>query len=165
MEQKIPIIRTGIGQKAHRFLPQESTKPCVIAGLIFSDLPGFHARSDGDVLFHALCNAITSLTGAAILHETANTLLTRDGITDSEVYLKEAIKTLKAQKITHVAIALEAKKPRFQEHVEKMKEKIASVLQISTAQVGISAMSGSGLTDAACGDGVSCTAIITTMSL
>jgi 2-C-methyl-D-erythritol 2,4-cyclodiphosphate synthase len=158
-----PIYRTGLGQKAHRFLSPDSTKPCTIAGIIFDDIPGFQSRSDGDVVFHALCNAISSVTGVQILAGIATDLRTRDGITDSEVYLKEALKTLQKQKICYVAISLEAKRPHFQEKIPQMQKKIAQVLGIEAHQVGITATSGSGLSDCGCGDGVSCLAIITTV--
>lgn len=155
-------IRTGIGQDSHRFLPADSSKPCIIGGLIFDEVPGFNSNSDGDIIFHALCNAITSLTGIPILGAIADDLCLKDGITDSEVYLREAMKTLENQKITHVAISIEGKKPRFKERVNELRESIASVMNLSASQVGISAHSGEGLTDFGCGDGVQCTAIITT---
>lgn len=156
------IIRTGIGQDSHRFLPEDSTKPCIIGGVTFPDVPGFKANSDGDVLFHALCNAISSLTGVLILGGIADTLCLNDGITDSEVYLKEALKTLGKQKITHVAITLEAKKPHFKERILEMRQNIARVMGLEISQIGVTATSGEGLTDFGCGDGVQCFAIITT---
>ncbi len=161
MKNELSYTRIGIGQKSHRFLPPESTKPCIIGGIIFADTPGFQSKSDGDVVFHALCNAITSLSGVPILSDIAVKLATRDGITDSEVYVKEALKTLKAQKITHIAISLEAKKPHFQEQIPEMKKKIARTLNLQPQQVGITAISGAGLSDAGCGDGVMCTVIVT----
>ncbi len=163
MKNEFPLIRTAIGQKSHRFLPPESTKPCVIGGVIFDDVPGFQSKSDGDVVFHALCNAITSLTGIPILSEIAVQLCTRDGITDSELYLKEAYKTLKAQKITHVSIAIEGKRPRIQESISEMKKRCAKALSIQPHQIGITCTTGAGLSDAGCGDGVMCMAIITTV--
>jgi 2-C-methyl-D-erythritol 2,4-cyclodiphosphate synthase len=160
---KIMIVRTGIGQDSHRFLPTDSAKPCVIAGLILDGVPGFNANSDGDIVFHAICNAITSLTGILILGAIADDLCLKDGITDSEVYLNEAIKTLGAQKITHVAITIEGKKPRFKERILEMRANIARVMKLNVSQVGITATSGEGLTDFGCGDGVQCFAIVTTM--
>ncbi len=121
-------VRTGLGQDSHRFLPHESSKPCIIAGIIFEDSPGFNANSDGDVVFHAICNAITSLTGVLILGGLADDLCLKDGITDSEVYLKRAAETLGNQKITHVAISIEAKKPSFKKRLLAMRENIARVL-------------------------------------
>lgn len=155
-------VRTGIGQDSHRFLPPDSSKPCIIAGLIFDDVPGFMANSDGDVVFHAICNAITSLTGVLILGAIADDLCLKDGITDSETYLKEALKTLGDQKITHVAVALEAKKPKFMDRLVEMRANIARVMDLELSQVGVTATSGEGLTDFGCGDGVQCFAIVTT---
>lgn len=155
-------IRTGIGQDSHRFLTIDSSKPCVIAGLIFENTPGFNANSDGDIVFHAICNAITSLTHVLILGDIADDLCLKDGITDSEVYLKEAVKTLGNQKITHIAITLEGKKPHFKEKLLPMRKNIARVMNLDVSQVGITATSGEGLTDFGCGDGVQCFAIVTT---
>ena len=30
-----PIYRTGLGQSSHRFLPSDSSKPCMIGGIMF----------------------------------------------------------------------------------------------------------------------------------
>lgn len=154
--------RTGIGQDSHRFLPADSSKPCIIAGIIFEEMPGFNANSDGDVVFHAICNAISSLTGILILGAIADDLCLKDGITDSEIYLLEAMKTLGNQQIAHVAITIEGKKPKFKSRLLEMRTNIARVMNIEIAQVGITATSGEGLTDFGCGVGVQCFAIVTT---
>lgn len=160
---KPPIIRTGLGQDSHRFLPQDSSKPCVIAGLIFEDTPGFNANSDGDVAYHAICNAITSLTGVLILGGLADDLCLKDGITDSQVYLEAALKGLKHQRISHIALSLEGKRPIFSKSLPLMRANVAKVLQIDVSQVGITATSGEGLTDFGCGEGVQCLCIMTTI--
>lgn len=157
------IFRTGIGQDSHRFLPSDSSTPCIIAGVIFEEVPGFNANSDGDVVFHAICNAITSLTGVLILGAIADDLCLKDGITDSEVYLLEAMKTLGKQKVSHVAITIEAKKPKFKNRLLDMRKSVARVMGLDITQVGITATSGEGLTDFGCGDGVQCFAIVSTM--
>ena len=156
------VVRTGIGQDSHRFLPPDSSKPCVIGGLIIEDTPGFIANSDGDVVLHAICNAISSLTGILILGNIADDICLKDGITDSEVYLKEAMKTLGRQQVTHVAISIEAKKPKFKQLLIEMRENIARIMHLDISQVGITATSGEGLTDFGCGLGVQAFAIVTT---
>ena|ERR1700733_9767309 len=155
-------IRTGMGQDSHRFLNSDASKPCVLGGVIFNDVPGFIANSDGDVVFHAICNAISSLTGTLILGDIADDLCLKDGITDSEVYVKEALKTLGEQQIDHIAICIEAKKPRFKERLLEMRQNIARVMGLDVSQVGITATTGEGLTDFGCGDGVQALALITT---
>lgn len=155
-------FRTGIGQDSHRFLTQDSTKPCVLGGIVFDEVPGFNANSDGDVVFHAICNAISSVTGILILGAIADDLCLKAGITDSEIYLKEAMKTLNKQKITHVAITIEAKRPKFKPRIDQMRENIARVMELDPSEVGLTATTGEGLTDFGCGDGVQVFAIITT---
>lgn len=158
--------RTGIGQDSHRFLEDESSsKQCIIAGLAFGGVPGFEANSDGDVVFHAICNAISSLTGILILGGIADRLCLEEGITDSSVYLEEALKTLGNEKISHIAITLEGQRPKFKEHLGLMRKNIAHVMNLSISQVGITATSGEGLTGFGRGEGVQCFAIVTTVSV
>lgn len=163
METHSPIFRTGIGQDSHRFLPADSSKPCTIGGVIFEDVPGLDADSDGDVIFHAICNAITSLSCVPILGGIARDLCRKDGITDSQVYLERALQTLGKQKIVHVALTIEGKRPYFEDKIEQMRKKISVVLKIKPNAVGITATSGDGLTDFGCGDGLQCFCTMTTV--
>ncbi|MGL4540759.1 MAG: 2-C-methyl-D-erythritol 2,4-cyclodiphosphate synthase [Candidatus Rhabdochlamydia sp.] len=159
----MPRMRVGIGQDSHRFLDPNSIKPCVIGGLIFQESPGLDADSDGDVVFHAICNAITSVTGVAILGDIAIKLCHKDGVTDSEVYLEQALKTLGKQQTEHVALTIEGKRPRLQKRIDEMRASIARVMQIEISQVGLTVTSGDGLTDFGCGDGLQCFCILTTI--
>lgn len=154
--------RIGLGICSHRFLASDSTKPCVIAGITFDDIPGFQHYSDGDVIFFSLCHAITTLTCKDVITTIAKSFYERDGITDSEVYLTEALRLLNKQKITQVALSLEAKRPIFHDFIPKMRENLSRILQIPEDEIGISAISGDGLSDVACGNGVRCMSIITT---
>lgn len=159
------IIRTGIGQDSHRFLPPDAAKPCIVGGIIFDDVPGLQANSDGDVVFHAICNAISSLTGILILGAKADEMCAKEGITDSQAYVEEALKTLGNQKISHVALTIEGSRPRFIKKNSEMRQNIAEVLGIQVSQVGITATSGEGLTDFGCGVGLQCFCILTTVEI
>ena len=165
LPQTFPRVRVGIGQDSHRFLPDDVTKPCVLAGLIFEDVPGLSADSDGDVVFHAICNAISSVTGVPILGGIAIELCRNDGITDSQVYLEKALETLKSQQVQHVALTIEGKRPKFQPRIEEMRANIARVMKIDISQVGLTVTSGDGLTDFACGDGLQAFCSLTTTEI
>jgi 2-C-methyl-D-erythritol 2,4-cyclodiphosphate synthase len=156
-------FRTGIGQDSHRFLQEDSTKPCVLGGIIFDEVPGFRANSDGDVIFHTICNAISSVTGEIILGKRADELLEKEGITDSSVYLQEALKTLGKQQIIHVALTIEASRPRLLHRIPELRENIAREMHLDPTQIGITATTGEGLTDFGCGIGLQCFCIITTI--
>ncbi len=156
-------MRVGLGRDSHRFVSEESRKPCIIAGLHFEEEVGLAGDSDGDIVFHAICNAVTSLTGQPIMGAIATTLCIKQGITDSEVYVREALKTLGNQKISHLALTIEGRRPLFKYKIPKMREKIAHVLSLQLGQVGITASSGQGLTDFGCGDGLQVLCLITTV--
>ncbi len=158
-----PNFRVGIGQDSHRFLPNHSTKLCLIGGVVFEETPGLDADSDGDVVLHAICNAITSLTGVPILGKVAIELCHKDGITDSRVYVQKALDTLGPHKIQHVALSIEGKRPRLQPRIDAIRATVATLLHIDFSQVGLTATSGDGLTDFGCGDGLQCFCILTTM--
>ncbi len=154
--------KTGIGQDSHRFLPEGSKKKCVVAGLFFDDAPGLDADSDGDVVFHAICNAITSLTHVPILGKVAIDLCHKEGITDSRVYLEKALETLGDQTIEHVALTIEGGRPKFQKRAEEMRKSVANVLALSARQVGMTFTSGDRLTSFGRGEGLSCFCLVTT---
>ena len=154
-------IRVGFGRDIHRFLPPDTHKPCQVAGEAFEGVPGFQAKSDGDVVYHALCHSITSITAVPILGAIAKELYEKDGITDSSVYVRRALETMGEARIVHIAIGLEAMRPRFDDRFDQMRANIAELVGISKAQVGITAHNGQGLTDVGCGNGVRCCIVIT----
>ena len=92
----------------------------------------------------------------------ADDLCLKDGITDSQVYLEKALETLGNQNITHVALSIEAKKPRFVNKIMEVRRNIAKVMGLELSQVGLTATSGEGLTDFGCGDGIQCFCVIST---
>ncbi len=155
------MYKTGLGQDSHRFLPDGTDKPCVIGGIIFSDAPGLDADSDGDVIFHSICNAITSVTHVSILGEIAPKLCKEQGITDSKVYLDEALKTLSGWKIAHIALSIEGKRPRFQKRATEIRTSVAEAVGISVDDVGITFTSGDELTAFGCGEGLQCFCVAT----
>jgi len=156
------IYRTGLGQDSHRFLTEESSKPCLLGGIVFEEAPGFSADSDGDIILHAICHAISTLTGVNVMMTIARDLCSKDGITDSQVYVEKALELMKDQQIVHVAVALEGRRPRISDKIVQITEQLAKILKIEKNQIGITCTTGEGLTDFGCGDGMQCFCIITT---
>ncbi|HSX03839.1 MAG TPA: 2-C-methyl-D-erythritol 2,4-cyclodiphosphate synthase [Rhabdochlamydiaceae bacterium] len=162
---KFPKVRVGIGQDSHRFLPEGTSKKCIIGGIIFEDVPGLDADSDGDIVYHSICNAITSLSHVPILGDLAIKLCREHKITDSQVYLEEARKTLGKQQIEHIALTIEGKRPRMQKKVDVVRQKVADVLKLKIEQVGLTLTSGDGLSDFGRGDGIQCFCVLTTFEI
>ena len=149
---------TGIGQDSHKII-DNNKKELVIAGVKFDEQFSMDANSDGDVVLHSITNAISSITTVNILGKIADEMC-KKGITDSKEYLKEALSYLGDIKINHVAISIEAKRPKFSPKIEEMRNSIANLLNIDKKNIGITATTGEGLTECGKGNGIFATTII-----
>ena len=151
---------TGIGQDSHRFLKNDTKKKCVIGAVEFENCEGMDADSDGDVVLHAICNAITSITHVPILGGLAIDLCHKQNIKDSCVYLQKAIETLGSYQVEHVALTLEGQKPKFQKKSEDIRKNVSSLLNLEKTQVGITFTSGDSLTSFGKGEGIMCYCVL-----
>ncbi len=147
-------MKVGIGQDSHRFEKEPSSKPCIIGGITFEGTPGLDADSDGDVIFHAICNAITSITHVPILGRVAIDLCHNEGITNSRIVLEEALATLEGYEISHVALSVEGKRPKFLARAEDLRRSVAEVIDIEIERVGMTFTSGDELTAFGRGEGL-----------
>jgi 2-C-methyl-D-erythritol 2,4-cyclodiphosphate synthase len=155
------LFRVAIGQDSHRFTDPEDNKNLVLGGVVIDNFPGLKGNSDADVVLHAITNAISGISCINILGRRADELCLEKGITDSKVYLNEALATLGNKKIIHVSISIEALIPKLAPYIELMRQSIADLLGIDISSVGITATSGEGLTEFGKGKGIFCTAVIT----
>jgi 2-C-methyl-D-erythritol 2,4-cyclodiphosphate synthase len=154
-------VKTGLGQDSHRFDPHNKTKPLLLGGIHFADAPPLQGNSDADVVLHAVTNAISSITGVNIIGAISDKLCLQQGITDSQVYLQEALRHLHHTQLTHVSIAIEAKIPKITPKINEMKLNISKLLGLTPQDIGITATSGEGLTAFGRGEGIQVLCIIT----
>ena len=155
------MICCALGQDSHRF-EEEKDKPLVLGGVLIEGERGLKANSDGDVLLHALTNAVSGVTGRNILGPVADALC-RAGETDSRTYLREALNDLErlGGRILHVSFSVEAKRPRLFPHIPAIKESVAALLGLAPAHVGLTATSGESLTGFGRGEGMQVFCLIT----
>jgi 2-C-methyl-D-erythritol 2,4-cyclodiphosphate synthase len=155
------VVRVGFGTDSHCF-EHSRQKPLVLGGVTLGDSGGLEANSDGDVILHALFNALSQACGGHSLGHYADPLCER-GITDSREYLKVARGMVEGIgcRVCNVGIMVEAKRPRVSiGQSEAMKRCIAQVLAIAEGDVGITFTSGEGLTSFGKGEGVLAQAIV-----
>ena len=147
------LTLSAIGQDSHRF--GEEDKPLILGGVFIENEQGLEANSDGDVLLHALTNAVSGVTGRNILGPVADALC-RAGIRDSRAYLEEALRDLEQMggRILHVSFSVEAKRPKLLPHIFAIKESVGALLGIDPSHVGLTATSGEGLTAFGRGEGI-----------
>lgn len=152
-------MKVAIGQDSHRIDYKNTEKKLILGGIEFENEFSLQANSDGDVILHAITNAVSGITCVNILGDKADQMC-KNGILDSEEYLKQALKYLK-EKIVHISISIECKTPKITPKIPKMRTNIARILKVPENCIGITATTGEGLTDCGSGFGISAIAIIT----
>lgn len=152
-------MKVAIGQDSHRFDFESKNKNLVLGGIVFENATPTLGNSDADVVLHSITNAISGITCKNVLGKITDEMC-KNGITDSEEYVKEALKYLN-EKIIHISISIECKTPKISPKIEKMRKNIARILNISENSVGITATTGEGLTEFGKGNGISVFSCIT----
>ncbi len=131
-------MRIGHGYDVHAFCEGESI---VLGGVTIPHSHAFAAHSDGDVLIHALCDA---LLGAAALGDIGrhfpDTAAEFENI-DSRILLRRVVALLaeKGWRLGNVDMTLIAQAPKLAPHIETMRENLAADLEADIAQVNVKA--------------------------
>lgn len=141
----------GIGEDSHKF---GSRRNLILGGVRISKLPALEANSDGDVMIHALCNAIASARGKGSLGTYA-TRLCKKGIRNSRIYLQ---KIFGDRRVFSVSFSLEGSKPKIDPLAPLLKKNLSRLLKIAPLKIGITATSGENLTPFGRGQALKCTA-------
>lgn len=131
-------MRIGQGFDVHAF---EAGRPLVLGGVTVPHSHGLKAHSDGDVLLHALCDA---LLGAAALGDIGHHFPDTDPAwrnADSRNLLRAVYSKLEAQGFTLVNadMTLLAQAPRLAPWVDAMRDTIAADLRASVDAVSVKA--------------------------
>lgn len=146
-------MKVAIGQDSHRIDYTNTDKKLLLGGIEFDEKFSIIANSDGDVVLHSITNAISGITGKNILGKVSDEMC-KKGITNSEEYLKEALKYLN-NRVIHLSISIECQTPKISPKIEQMRKNISRILEIDENCIGITATSGEGLTEFGKGNGIS----------
>ncbi|MET0069841.1 MAG: 2-C-methyl-D-erythritol 2,4-cyclodiphosphate synthase [Candidatus Thiodiazotropha sp.] len=152
-------MRIGQGYDAHRF---ETGTRLVLGGVEVPHDQGLKAHSDGDVLIHALCDA---LLGAAGLGDIGGHFPDSDpayaGI-DSRVLLRQVIERLQVEGFApaNADMTIVAQRPRLAPHIDAMRDCLAADLQIERSRVNIKATTTEGMGFTGRGEGIAAMAVV-----
>lgn len=133
------MFRIGHGYDVHKF--SAHPKPLIVAGLEVDPDLGVEAHSDGDVVLHALCDAIL---GSVCLRDIGfhfpDTDVRFKG-KNSDFFVTSAQKMAaeKGYVIGNVDITIVAQVPKFLSYIESMKDSIQSILSLDDGKVNIKA--------------------------
>jgi 2-C-methyl-D-erythritol 2,4-cyclodiphosphate synthase len=137
-------VRTGIGYDLHRL---EEGRALIVGGIELPFDKGPVGHSDGDVLAHAMCDA---LLGAAGLGDIGTHFPDTDPKwkgAHSLLFLEHVRKLLDEKKfvIEHVDAVVITEKPKLGPHFPKMREALAKSLGVAAEKVHLKAKTNEGV--------------------
>ncbi|WP_416349991.1 2-C-methyl-D-erythritol 2,4-cyclodiphosphate synthase [Mammaliicoccus lentus] len=132
------MFRIGYGCDVHEF---DENRPLIIGGIEIEHTKGLKGHSDADVLLHAITDAIL---GAASLGDIGKLFPDTDQTfkdADSKILLKEAYQQVlkKGYQLGNVDATIIAEKPKFRPHIDNMRDKIATIFEVSIEDVNVKA--------------------------
>jgi 2-C-methyl-D-erythritol 2,4-cyclodiphosphate synthase len=151
-------LRVGLGVDAHAL---SSEVPLVLAGIEFPGEPGLVGHSDGDVLAHALIDA---LLGAAGLGDIGSLFPSDDerwaGAVSLEL-LAHAYGVVGAEgwSLVNADCILVGERPRIAPRREEMRARLAAALAVDATRVTVRATTTDGLGFAGRGEGLAAHAV------
>ena len=152
------MIRVGLGYDIHRLI---EGRPLILGGIVLPFEKGEDGHSDGDVLFHAITDAVL---GAAGLGDIGSFFPPEDPQwkdADSAELLKTVMQKVYAAgwKIENLDCVIKLEKPKFIPYRQQVIESVARTLQIAPEQVFVKAKTGEKLPPVGTGEAVEATAV------
>ena len=147
-------MRIGFGYDSHVFT--DAAKPLVLGGVLIPDSPGLKAHSDGDVLIHAVIDA---LFGAAALGDIGSHFPDTDAAwkgADSALLLETAMAEVRAagHQLGNLDGTVSCERPRLRPHVEAIRARLARILGVDVAQVSVKGKTNEKMDDVGAGKGI-----------
>jgi 2-C-methyl-D-erythritol 2,4-cyclodiphosphate synthase len=137
-------MRIGYGWDSHEF---QAGVPLKIGGVQLDYEKGLAGHSDGDVLLHALTDALLGAVAAGDIGSHFPPSDPKWKGADSVVFLEEALKQVKkaGYRVTNIDSTLILADPKIGPHAKQIQARVARLLEIEPNQVGIKAKTPEGM--------------------
>lgn len=152
-------MRIGHGFDAHRFV---AGRPLVLGGVVVPYEQGLAAHSDGDVLIHALCDAMLGAAGLGdIGRHFPDTEAAYEGV-DSRVLLRASLDRVRDRGllVSNADITVVAEQPKLAPHIQDMHARLASDLDIPADRINVKATTTEGMGFTGRGEGIAAFAVV-----
>jgi 2-C-methyl-D-erythritol 2,4-cyclodiphosphate synthase len=139
-----PRLRIGYGWDSHEFKPGI---PLQIGGVTLPHSSGLGGHSDGDVLLHAITDALLGAVAAPDIGALFSPSDPRWKGADSAVFLAEALKRVRAAgyALLNVDCTLILAAPKIGPHTPAIRTRVAKLLGLAEDCVGIKAKTPEGM--------------------
>jgi 2-C-methyl-D-erythritol 2,4-cyclodiphosphate synthase len=137
-------MRIGFGTDVHAFGPGDFV---MLGGVRIAHSHGVVAHSDGDVLLHALCDALLGAAGLGDIGQHFSDADARWKAAPSALFVAQVLAMLRARglRVANVDLTLLAQAPRIAPHRAAIARQVAQLLGVSETRVNLKATTTEGL--------------------
>ena len=152
-------MRIGHGYDVHKFAPE---RDLILAGVKIDYELGMLAHSDGDVVIHALIDALLGAAGQGDIGGHFPDTSEAFKNIDSRILLRDVMKKLKAEgySVGNADITIIAQAPKMKPHLPAMKQLLAADLEVNQSRLNIKATTTEGLGFAGRKEGIATHAVV-----
>jgi 2-C-methyl-D-erythritol 4-phosphate cytidylyltransferase/2-C-methyl-D-erythritol 2,4-cyclodiphosphate synthase len=156
----LPEPCTGFGYDVHAY---GGDRPMVLGGMPIAGAPFVKAHSDGDVLLHALCDAILGCLGLGDIGEHFPDSDDRFENISSAILLSEVLDKARQAglRIAHVDLTVIAQTPRLSPHKAAIRANVARLMELSDDRVNVKATTEERLGFTGRKEGIKAVAVVT----
>ena len=135
------MFRIGLGHDTHRL---EAGRPLIIGGVSIEHTQGAVAHSDGDVLLHALTDALLGALGWGDIGEWFPDTDPAFAGADSSRLLREVLERVENEgwQVGNVDCTIFAQRPKLSPYKKEIRERVAQLLAIPADHVNVKAKTG-----------------------
>ena len=137
-------LRVGLGYDYHRLV---EGRKLILGGVEIPFSKGLAGHSDGDVLTHAVCDALLGAAGLGDIGQFFPDTDPKWKDASSLALLARVVEAVGEQGLAVVQVdtVIIAQQPKLAPHFPRMREKLAEVLGVEPAQIGVKAKTTEGL--------------------
>ena len=152
-------MRIGSGFDVHAFGPGDFL---MLGGIRVAHSRGVLAHSDGDVVLHALCDALLGAAGLGDIGQHFRDTDPRWRGADSSVFVTQVLALLEDRRlaVANVDVTVLAQAPMIATHRDAMRRRIAQLLEVAAERVNIKATTTEGLGFLGRAEGIAAQAVV-----
>jgi 2-C-methyl-D-erythritol 2,4-cyclodiphosphate synthase len=152
-------LRIGQGFDLHRLV---AGRPLRLAGITIPFDRGLLGHSDGDVVLHAVCDAVLGALGAGDIGRHFPDTDPRYRGIDSSRLLERVAALMREQgrQLGNLDVTILAEAPRLAPHVDAMRARLAALLGAATDQISVKAKTMEGLGAIGNGEAIAAMAVV-----
>ncbi len=156
-------VRFGLGYDLHRL---DTGRPFIVGGVEIPFDKGPLGHSDGDVLAHAICDAVLGAAGAGDIGTLFPDTDPQWKGVSSLIFLEQLAKVLqdRKQSIGYIDAVVITEKPKLGPHFAAMKATLAKALKIKPEQISLKAKTNEGVDAIGRGEAIAAHVIATLVS-